>query len=409
MRVVKTFDLYKPYQYAEEGKEYDLEEGEDEEVIDYENNYYQTSFEEYWTTILDRYKIYLSIKGNNYMEEQQTTFERIKVTIQNRLNNPTLYWQNSSWDFDLSATDSTFIESKLKLIEGLTIEEYEDYCKLTADEINAINSYIDDVIKENKEYNDLINSTNSEFEAMGYPLLKESFKETIIEIAGESLYVSLDALSENSKCVECLYPVTEETRKFFPAAPYDNFIRFLLNPNYMIFTPETTESGSGGTSGLIVDNRLYIKESETLVNAFIQVTKSIYTESTSDRSIMFQDEEIEYLLNYVEYNKKLQKIKHRIESIYISAPIGTIFYINRVLNPICITQRANSNSYHGIYELNVDDLLRIKYITFPANAIPGSGEYLDPGNTTERSIQVSFSYDDEYDIELTNAEIEEDN
>ena len=93
-----------------------------------------------------------------------------------------------------------------------------------------------------------------------------------------------------------------------------------------------------------------------------------------------------------------KRIQHKIISLRIDAPIGTSFYLNRSLHPLTIYKYANPfilDNLKGYYEIQPEDYVTLKYLTFPKDAIP------KPENSDGNDfyLTVSYLYDDDYDVE----------
>lgn len=118
--------------------------------------------------------------------------------------------------------------------------------------------------------------------------------------------------------------------------------------------------------------------------------------------------EIIQKFHYYEFKMIKKKIQHKIISLRIDAPIGTSFYLNRSLHPLTIYKYANPfilDNLKGYYEIQPEDYVTLKYLTFPKDAIPKYKKVLDGSHGTRNSndndfyLTVSYLYDDDYDVE----------
>lgn len=144
------------------------------------------------------------------------------------------------------------------------------------------------------------------------------------------------------------------------------------------------------------------------VDAFDDVNAINNSSNIEDKSVK--------LFHYYEFKKKKKKIQHKIISLRIDAPIGTSFYLNRILHPLTVYKYSNPfilDNLKGYYEILPEDYITLKYLTFPKDAIPQYPKVLnenyDPtvaGSSSTRNsnnddfyLTVSYLYDDDYDVE----------
>lgn len=159
-------------------------------------------------------------------------------------------------------------------------------------------------------------------------------------------------------------------------------------------------------------------------NEYIDTSNNIQTYESSDSNYKNVDfymgvDEFQDLneastiqkFHYYEFksNPKPMVVQHKISSIRIDAPLGTVFYLNHVLNPIYVSKYTNPwiiDTTKGVYTLELEDYLDLRYITFPKDAIPSyyqidsnTGEIIvDQDKMEELGWTVSYQYDDDYDI-----------
>ncbi len=291
----KIFETYYPNTEENEGngKEYDLYEiAQDQELIDYDD-YYHSTFESFWSDLLNRYEAYKIIKST---EEEL---------------------------FDDTETYSFKNDFQEKLLEKYRSQQ------------------------ENKGSNPY------------WCYVKMNDSSFYEEIAGATSGLKYD-------CIE-----------------------FLINQNKYIDASNNIQTyGSSNSNYKNVDFYMGIDEFKDL-NESSTIQKFHYYEFKS--------------------NPKPMVVQHKISSIRIDAPLGTVFYLNHVLNPIYVSKYANPwiiDTTKGIYTLELEDCLDLRYITFPKDAIPDY--YQVDSNTGETIVDedkmeslgwtVSYSYDDDYDI-----------
>ena len=119
------------------------------------------------------------------------------------------------------------------------------------------------------------------------------------------------------------------------------------------------------------------------------------------------NQNITYEFRYTEYKTKIKKFQCLVNKLQIFAPLGTVFYLNRALHPIYITQelQLGSDEKIGFYELNTENYANIYYLTFPKEAIPKDCEWNDSTHTfningnPNKSIIVTYYYDDVMELQ----------
>lgn len=113
------------------------------------------------------------------------------------------------------------------------------------------------------------------------------------------------------------------------------------------------------------------------------------------------NENLTYSFRYTEFKKKTRRFQYLVNKIQIFAPLGTMFYLNRNLQPIYVNKeyQLGQDSTIGVYELDTENYVNIHYLTFPRDAIPkiytwnDSTQSLQESNDTEASIVVTYYYD----------------
>ena len=302
----KIFETYYPNaagiadEYKGNGKEYDLYEiAQDQELIDYDD-YYHSTFDSFWSDLLNRYEAYKIIK-------------------------PTANWFN---DTETYSFKNNFQKKLLK--------KYRSQ-------------------QENKGSNPY------------WCYVKMNDSSFYKEIAGATSGLKYD-------CIE-----------------------FLINQNKYIDASNKIQTyGNSNPNYKNVDFYMGIDEFKDL-NESSTIQKFHYYEFKS--------------------NPKPMVVQHKVSSIRIDAPLGTVFYLNHVLNPVYVSKYANPwiiDTTKGVYTLDLEDYLDLRYITFPKDAIPdyyqidpdtgeaitdSSGKVIvDQDKMKELGWTVSYQYDDDYDI-----------
>lgn len=80
-----------------------------------------------------------------------------------------------------------------------------------------------------------------------------------------------------------------------------------------------------------------------------------------------------YTLRYHEIEWINQDIKPRITKINISAPMGTMFFLNGVFRPLYISNWMNPlapNALYGVFNLDTNNIMPITRVFFPKEAAP---------------------------------------
>lgn len=331
-----------------EGIEYCLDNTE-EQIIDYDN-YYHSSFDLFWNNILNRFEQYKNINTtiNFNLAEKKNIFQNILLAIYreqklNKISNPYYcYVDMLSQDFKKKCTaDNSNIPSDLNLNISLDLLEF------------------------------LIN---------------------------QNLYI------------QPVYVLTSDTSVQSNVSYYtkgSDGISYKLEEDLEVF--------QSGVEYFILDN-CHI---ENVLDSNYEIIKNSYKDVKFYMGIdEFEDlnGQVVQKFHYYEFKLKTRKIQHRIKQLRIDAPIGTTFYLNRTLHPITVYQYQNpfiKDEVKGYYTIEPEDYISIKYITFPKNAIIKYATKINPNWTSNMSwnelaisttptdwcLTVSYTYDDDYDIE----------
>lgn len=247
------------------------------------------------------------------------------------------------------------------------------------------------------------------------PCTKESFQNALIDIYAER-YIEKET-------IPYYYYIDINTQEFREKIiPGDNVIlKFLIDQNQYL----KEERSNNGSISYTIDS--YTVNDDQYKNVYFYIGVDIFNDLNEENTISLNSDEtltVEQIksqsikmFHYYEFNKKIKKIQHKIITLRIDAPIGTSFYLNHMLHPIEVYKYTNPfilDNLKGYYEIQPEDYVTLKYLTFPKDAIPKYQKVLnesydpnDPNSERTRDanfandfyLTVSYLYDDDYDIE----------
>lgn len=311
---------------------------------------------------------------------------------------------NSSGEINNNGTGKEYDLQEISN-EQLTID-YDDYYHSTFDTFwkNFLNRYY--YYKETKELNgELINVSveisELEPESATYNEDYKNIVEAKLKANIQKLLLALYKTQENDKSNPYWCYVKMNDEQFYnPSADFKDawsidgwsdlsWIEFIINQNQYFEGKNVEEFSAEDNLGDYKDVDFYMGVNE-------------FDDLNGQKVQMF---------HYYEFKKNasIKKVQHKISNIRIEAPLGTVFYLNRELHPIYVSKYANPwiiDTTKGIYTLELEDYLDLRYITFPKDAIPdyyqldpNTGEtIIDQNKMEELGWTVSYQYDDDYDI-----------
>lgn len=357
----KVYDTYYPYRVkTDEVNGYINENGEGieycldntEEETIDYNNYYHSSFDLFWDNLLNRFEQYKNVKPDI--------------------------------DYDLATKKTIFQNILLNIYEQQKLNKFSDpyYC------------YVD-MLSDN--FKNICTTENSSVSSLNL-----NIDINLLEfLINQNLYIK-------PKYIPCDHDTVK------PGVNY--YIQEGTNPIiYTLVEDEDFNTFTPGVDYFLLDS-CYI---DNVQNSDYEVIRNSYKDVKFYMGVdKFEDlnGQIVQKFHYYEFKLKSRKIQHRIKQLRIDAPIGTTFYLNRVLHPITVYQYQNSfmkDNTKGYYIIEPEDYINIKYITFPKDAIIKYETKLNPNWTSDMGIEnltisagssdwcltVSYTYNDEYDIE----------